>query len=78
VKGKEDGGTARAHKLVESHQAAAERRWQKLTAEVHINRIAGDHFSILREPHVRALANALDLALDRVDFEFDRDKSLTG
>jgi len=39
---------------------AAARRWQAVIPNLHIQVIGGDHISILRQPHVHGLANAIE------------------
>jgi len=62
-----NGSSAVPGELVSTDQAAAEQRWRKTTSGMHLSRIPGDHFTILQEPYVRVLANALDSLLERID-----------
>ena len=43
----------------------AERAWRHLTPEVDVYRAPGTHFSIVEEPNVRVLAEAIEEAMRR-------------
>jgi thioesterase domain-containing protein len=39
------------------------RRWRSLCSNLHVERVSGDHYSMLRQPAVRVLAERLDTQL---------------
>lgn len=48
-------------------QSASDRRWKDICPHLHVEAAQGDHFSMLREPHVRSLAQTLDKYLRDCD-----------
>ena len=50
-----------------SKRGSREGRWKSLFPKLRVEPAAGDHFSMLREPHVQALAESLDRCLRACD-----------
>jgi thioesterase domain-containing protein len=48
-------------------RSGRDRRWKTLCAKLDIEPVPGDHYSMLREPHVQALAERLDRRLQACD-----------
>jgi thioesterase domain-containing protein len=49
---------------VRATQSPADHGWEGLAQEVEIEDVAGDHYSILRNPSVERLADLLKLRLE--------------
>jgi thioesterase domain-containing protein len=73
VSGNTDDAHPLAARLVRNDHATSLRRWRKLTAAIHVSRVPGNHFSMLRDPHVRTLATGLAFALDRAEANSSRE-----
>jgi thioesterase domain-containing protein len=56
----------------EGGRSALDRRWKTLFPKLRIEPVPGDHFSILREPRVRVLAERLGRFLQESDGDGER------